>query len=89
MTSDVGDPHHCSTLFCVSCDHEVIRFLNRKWRESTDYLFLRNNYPNTVSQNLLPAPRWAAYCCQCTHSSEQATRKLPPFSTNWVCRGHS
>jgi hypothetical protein len=66
----------------------VVRFADRIWKDSTDYLFLRNNYPDTVQQNLLPAPRWCAYCCQCTFCHEQKLRKLPPFSTNWVCRGH-
>jgi hypothetical protein len=87
-TPDATDPHFCSNLFCISCDFKVIRFRDRKWRDSTDYLFLRNNYPHTVAQNLVMAPKWSAYCCQCTFCSEQTERKLPPFSTNWVCRGH-
>jgi hypothetical protein len=87
-TADVSDPHSCSNMFCISCDHRVIRFPDRKWRDGTDYMFLRNNYPNAVAPNLMHAPRWAAYCCQCTFCSEQATRKVPAFSTNWVCLGH-
>jgi hypothetical protein len=88
ITVDSNDPHFCSNMFCISCDHLVIRIPNRRWKESTDYLFLRNNYPDTVKQNLIPAARWCAYCCQCTFCQEQELKKLPPFSTNWVCRGH-
>jgi hypothetical protein len=88
LTPDLSDPHFCANLFCVSCDHKVIRFKDRKWKDSTDYLFLRNNYPNKVAQNLAVAPRWSACCCQCTFCSDQSIRKLPTFSTNWVCRGH-
>jgi hypothetical protein len=88
ITPDIMDPHFCSNLFCIGCDHKVIRFTDRKWKEGTDYLFLRNNYPDRVGQNLVKAPRWAACCCQCTFCSDQSTRKLPTFSTKWVCRGH-
>jgi hypothetical protein len=88
-TSDASDPRFCSELFCISCDHKVIRFKDRKWKEGTDYLFLRNNYPDKVSQNLVLAPKSCAFCCQCTFSSEQTTRKLPAFSSTWVCRGHN
>lgn len=82
------DPHFCSSLICISCDHKVSRYLNKRWKPETDYLFLRNNYPNTVAQNLIPAEGWCAYCCQCTSCEEQRTRKLSPYTTHWVCRGH-
>jgi hypothetical protein len=87
-TTDITSPFFCSNLFCIRCDHTVVRFADRRWNPSTDYLFLRNNYPNTVHQNLLKAPRWCAYCCQCTFRSENQLKKLPPYSGNWVCRGH-
>lgn len=88
MTTDLDDPHFCSNLFCISCDHIVVRFPDRRWKESTDYLFLRNNYPDTVQKNLLFAPGYCAFCCQCTFAEENGVKKLPPYSTNWVCRGH-
>lgn len=88
MTSDVKDPHFCSNLFCISCDHIVIRFADRRWKAATDYLFLRNNYPDNVQQNLVFAPGWCAFCCQCTFAEESGVKKLAPYSTNWVCRGH-
>jgi hypothetical protein len=88
VTLDSAEPFFCTHMFCISCDHLVIRFPDRTWRESTDYLFLRLNYPDKVKQNLVPAPRWCAYCCQCTFCAEQKIRKLSPFATSWVCRGH-
>jgi hypothetical protein len=88
VTIDDEDPSFCTSLFCISCDHPVLRFRDRMWSDATNYLFLRNNYPDTVGANLLRAPRWCAYCCQCTFQHEQKLRKMPPFSTNWVCRGH-
>lgn len=88
ITTNSSDPHFCTSLICISCDHKVSRYLDKRWKAGTDYLFLRNNYPNTVSQNLIPAKGWCAYCCQCTFCEEEKTRKLPSFSSNWVCRGH-
>lgn len=82
------EPHFCSNLSCVSCDHIVLRFPNSRWAEETDYLFLRNNYPNRVDGNLIVAPGWCAFCCQCTFKAEKKLQRLSPFSSNWVCRGH-
>ena len=87
-TQDTAAPHFCENLFCISCDHHVVRFADRRWNEATDYLFLRNNYPDKVQPNLVFAPGWCAYCCQCTFTEEKNVRKLAPFSSNWVCRGH-
>lgn len=87
-TSDVTTPHFCSNLICVSCDHKVIRFPNYKWSPNTDYLFLRNNYPDTVEQNLIPAPGRCAYCCQCTFCDETDVKHLNSFNSTWACRGH-
>jgi hypothetical protein len=83
--TDVNNPFFCSNLFCISCDHMVVRFADRRWKPSTDYLFLRNNYPERVHENLVRAPRWCAYCCQCTFRSENQLKKLPLYSGNWVC----
>lgn len=87
-TSDITSPHFCSNLICVSCDHKVIRFPNYKWSPATDYLFLRNNYPDTVNQNLIPAPGRCAYCCQCTFCDETEVKHLNSFNSTWACRGH-
>lgn len=81
-------PCFCSNLSCLSCDHIVLRFPDARWKKETNYLFLRNNYPNQVDRNLLRAPGWCAFCCQCTFREERTTTRLSTFATNWVCRGH-
>lgn len=88
MTTELSGPRTCSSLSCISCDHNVLRFPDRRWKKSTDYLFLRNNFPENVQQNLVLAPGWCAYCCQCTFCEEQNVKKLPAYSSNWICRGH-
>ena len=88
ITTETSGPHFCSALSCISCDFSVARFPDCRWKKTTDYLFLRNNFPENVQQNLVRAPGWCAYCCQCTFCEEQTLRKLPAYSSNWVCRGH-
>ena len=88
MTTDILNPKFCSNLICVSCDHKVIRFPNYRWAPSTNYLFLRNNYPDTVQKNLIPAPGVCAYCCQCTFCEESKLKPLNSFDSTWACRGH-
>ena len=88
MTEDLTCPKFCTNLICVSCDHKVIRFPNFRWAPSTNYLFLRNNYPDTVKKNLIPAPGVCAYCCQCTFCEETTTKHLTTFNSTWACRGH-
>lgn len=87
-TTDVNKPRSCSELFCIHCDHPVVRFTDCKWTPNTDYLFLRNNYPDTVRSNLLTSRGSCAYCCQCTFCTEDDAKKLAPYDTSWVCRGH-
>ena len=84
-----SDPHFCNNLFCLSCDHPVIRFENYQWAKDTDYLFMRNNYPEKVQSKLIRSNGYCAYCCQCTFYSENSLRKLSSYSSNWVCLGHS
>ena len=88
LTTDILSPKFCSNLICVSCDHKVIRFPNYRWAPSTNYLFLRNNYPDTVQKNLIPAPGVCAYCCQCTFCEETKLHPLNTFDSTWACRGH-
>ncbi|OHS94625.1 hypothetical protein TRFO_11006 [Tritrichomonas foetus] len=82
-------PHFCSNMQCFCCDHIVLRFPDRRWSKDTDYMFMRNNYPNQLDSKLIPAPGWCAFCCQCTFREEKDLQRLKPFSTNWVCRGHN
>jgi hypothetical protein len=48
VTIDANDLHFCTNRFCISCDHLVIRFNDRRGKETADYLFLRNNSPDTL-----------------------------------------
>jgi len=87
-TENVLNPHFCTNLQCLKCDHIVLRFPDSQWDKSTDYLFLRNNYPNTVSKKLIKSFGYCAFCCQCTHIDTNQVQGLSGFETNWVCRGH-
>jgi hypothetical protein len=88
MSISPTSPRFCVNLSCVGCDHIVLRFPNARWRSSVDYMFLRINYPNRVDEGLYPAPGHCAFCCQCAFREEDATQRLSPFASNWVCRGH-
>ena len=88
ITTSLLDPHFCSNLQCISCDHIVLRFPDMKWKDDINYLFLRNNYPNKVDSKLIPYKGSCAFCCQCTFKEANAICRLSMFETNWVCRGH-
>jgi hypothetical protein len=88
MTVFPDEPCFCSNLSCLSCDHVVVRFQDSRWKKETNYLFLRNNYPDKVEKNLYKAPGWCAFCCQCTFREEEKLTRLSPYASNWVCRGH-
>jgi hypothetical protein len=87
-TNAPDTPHFCSNLSCLSCDCIVLRFPDARWKPTTDCLFLRLNYPNRLRARLYPAPRYCAFCCQCTFREEAELQRLSTFSSNWVCRGH-
>jgi len=38
----------CSALRCTSCDFDVLSFDDKSWHRETDYLFLRNNFPDRI-----------------------------------------
>lgn len=38
----------CGSLICTKCDTKVSMFKNKKWCESADYLFFRNNYGDHI-----------------------------------------
>lgn len=37
----------CNTLRCLSCDFKVLYFDNLRWSPSVNYLYFRNNVPDT------------------------------------------
>ncbi|KAF0980106.1 hypothetical protein FDP41_000884 [Naegleria fowleri] len=42
----------CDDLRCMKCDFKVIIFDGKKWKSDVNYLFFRNNYPDTVKKGL-------------------------------------
>ncbi|RXG72611.1 Protein C8orf37-like protein, partial [Armadillidium vulgare] len=57
----------CNNLGCLSCDSQVVCFEGFRWRDSTDYLFLRTNYPDgqKLKAQMEPSRPTCSYCCQC------------------------
>ena len=40
------NPKSCDKLRCYNCDKKVHRFTNSKWKDTVDYLFVRNHNTN-------------------------------------------
>lgn len=62
------------------------------WDDTTDYLFLRNNYPDMANlrARLEPLRSSRAYACQCQHRSvDEPLNVGADGSLKWVCGGHS
>jgi hypothetical protein len=34
----------CNNLICAKCDKKVSSFVNKKWNENCDYVFIKNNH---------------------------------------------
>ncbi|KAG2382155.1 hypothetical protein C9374_005357 [Naegleria lovaniensis] len=81
----------CNDLRCMKCDFKVAIFDGKKWKPDVNYLFFRNNYPDTVKKGFEEKdfPDFSSYCCQCTWISvnERTNLKNLP-SINWYCGGH-
>jgi hypothetical protein len=47
----------CNALRCTSCDFKVLALEDRRWDDTVDYLFLRNNMPDVqkLRAKLVPA----------------------------------
>ena len=59
-------PMVCSKLRCTNCDKKVVRFEHDvKWKESVDYIFVRNHNtnPDKLREGTEPAPGYSAYAC--------------------------
>ncbi|XP_045626262.1 cilia- and flagella-associated protein 418 [Procambarus clarkii] len=81
----------CDKLRCVLCDSFVILIDGFAWAEKTDYLFLRNNYPDIsrLRARLDSQRGIRAYACQCQHRSVRETKNVNSESNlKWVCGGH-
>jgi hypothetical protein len=89
-------PCVCNALLCSQCNFKVLFFPQMRWQSSADYLFFRNNMPNTdkLSTKLERSEQSGAYCCQCQCTSVSATegkRVLTIGSAQdpqWICTGH-
>lgn len=56
-----------TSLICLNCDFEVLKFDTMTWSVSANYLFFRNYVPDkcALSKKLEPSERHVSYCCQC------------------------
>ncbi|XP_067121034.1 cilia- and flagella-associated protein 418-like [Centruroides vittatus] len=81
----------CDNLRCIKCDFKVSSFDNFTWKNTTDYIFLRNNMPdfNKLKVNLESKPGYRAYSCQCQYCSVKDLSPIKTFTElKWVCGHH-
>lgn len=81
----------CNKLRCLVCDLAVITFEGFTWTSNTDYLFLRNNYPDVgrLRSHLESQRGSRAYTCQCQHRSIRETKYIDTEKNlKWICGGH-
>ena len=92
------NPRSCDRLICLDCDFNICIFPNFKWKEDTDYLFLRNNSPefHRLKSQLRMSKGWNAYCCQChwRHTNSMKDLNVVPSTVpnektlKWICTKH-
>ena len=46
MTMTSIRPMSCSSMRCFKCDKKVQRYINAKWADWVDYMFVRNHNTN-------------------------------------------
>ncbi|KAM3873523.1 cilia- and flagella-associated protein 418 [Diretmus argenteus] len=81
----------CDQLRCTSCDFRVLTFDDYEWDTSCDYLFLRNNMPDSqkLRSRLKRRRGLRSYACQCSWFSARETTDLRDQSQlRWVCGKH-
>ncbi|PRP77968.1 hypothetical protein PROFUN_14072 [Planoprotostelium fungivorum] len=82
----------CNSLRCIGCDFKVSNFPGYEWREGTDYLFFRNNFPDfdKLKVQLITNRASSAFACQCTWKSQKNLTSVKSFGpeVKWVCGGH-
>ncbi|KAJ3258974.1 hypothetical protein HK103_003115 [Boothiomyces macroporosus] len=78
----------CSSLKCLKCDFKIVE-LDGEFK-GVDYLFFRNNYPNTalLSSKIAGRKDSKSYCCQCSWASVQKPTPIKELDVKWVCGGH-
>jgi hypothetical protein len=86
-----SDTRACSKLRCTKCDFAVARFDGFEWKANVDYLFFRNNHPETAKlKTCLKLHHGSvAYCCQCSWTTA-AINSVTPVGRDvrWVCSQH-
>jgi hypothetical protein len=72
---------------CTRCDFRVLRFVDRAWAESVDYMYFRNFMPDAARMlPMLPArPASDAFACQCLWATVERDDE-PPY-LQWTVRG--
>ncbi|XP_053490227.1 cilia- and flagella-associated protein 418 isoform X2 [Ictalurus furcatus] len=82
----------CDQIRCTSCDFRVIMFDDQEWDSSCDYLFFRNNMPdsNKLRVKLKRRQGARAYACQCSwHSAFMLSELRHVPKLKWVCGQHT
>jgi hypothetical protein len=86
----------CDQLLCSQCNFRIVTFFNYVWDTNVEYMFFRNNMPNTerLSEKLVRDDNSVAYCCQCHWISEKNDKILNLNQMNnsdpkWICTGHA
>ena len=81
----------CDNLLCVNCDLKIVSFDNYRWSYDTDYLFLRNNFPDfeRLKSKLIQTGGCRAYACQCQHRSVNTILDVQSEQElKWSCMKH-
>lgn len=81
----------CDQLRCTTCDFRVLMFDDYEWDPSCDYLFLRNNMPDSqkLQAKLKRRRGLRAYACQCSwHSAREPADLREQTQLRWVCGKH-
>mmetsp|Transcript_35929 Transcript_35929/g.26685 ORF Transcript_35929/g.26685 Transcript_35929/m.26685 type:complete len:81 (+) Transcript_35929:434-676(+) len=67
QTTNSLNKKSCDRLRCLDCDKRVVKYANCKWKDSVNYLFVRNYILNAPKlQTGLEADAGScAYACQC------------------------
>ncbi|XP_064393369.1 cilia- and flagella-associated protein 418-like [Halichondria panicea] len=89
--SERNSQRSCDKLRCTGCDFNVLHFNDFTWHSKCDYMFFRNNMPNTdkLSKNLVRKRGSRAYSCQCSWiTMETAVEVTTLPQLKWVCGRH-
>lgn len=76
----------------MKCDLKVSMFKSRRWCDTADYLFFRNNYGDQIKlgEKLIPDNNVTCYSCQCTwlNISDNVISVDKIKNVDWTCNGH-